>query len=150
MGGVLSGVLMQAALCGVIVARGDALVRLFTSDAAVIASCSGVLPLLAGLVFFDGVNAVVSGVLRGSGRQLLGAGVNAFGYFVVGVPLAAFLAFNMNLGLPGFWYGVSTGACVQAVVLLVLLSRWDWGAEAARVQALMQGGGGKLRPSFGH
>lgn len=122
-GGIVSGALLQALLALAIVLRGPQMVALFTNEPAVIASCCTVLPLLAGLVFFDGVNAVVSGVLRGSGRQLLGAAVNGIGFWVVGVPAAAWLAFNGGLGITGFWLGVIAGATVQALVLLVLLSR---------------------------
>lgn len=152
LGGIASGTLMQACICIVIVSFGKQLVTLFTNDAAVIASCCTVLPLLAGLVFFDGVNAVVSGVLRGSGRQMLGAGINVIGYWVIGVPLAAYLAFRGGLGLQGFWVGVTCGAFVQAVVLLTVLFRWDWQAEVERVQALLKDArqSGKMVPSYGH
>jgi hypothetical protein len=37
---------------------------------------------------------------------------------------------------------------LQAVVLLVLLLRWDWQAEVERVQGLLRQG--KAAPSFGH
>ncbi|KAF8062039.1 DTX2 [Scenedesmus sp. PABB004] len=190
LGGIASGVLLQAALSGSIIAHGRSVVGLFTNDAAVIASCCDVLPLcgraaprrtaprraapppprprarvahrhsaaarLAGLVFFDGVNAVVSGVLRGSGRQLLGAAINALGYWAIGTPLAAWLAFAGGpggpMGLPGFWVGVATGACVQAVVLLAMLLRWDWRAEVARVQRALAeaAAAGRPPPAFGH
>ncbi len=63
---------------GVLVS-GKGLVQLLCTDPEVISSCLALLPLLCGLIFFDGMNAVVSGVLRGSGRQALGATVNAIG-----------------------------------------------------------------------
>jgi hypothetical protein len=43
--------------------------------------------------------------------------------------------------------------CVlQAVVLLVLLLRWDWQAEVERVQGILReaAASGKVAPSFGH
>jgi Na+-driven multidrug efflux pump len=79
LGGIASGALLQAAISVAIMAWGSNLVALFTNDPAVISSCCTVLPLLAGLVFFDGVNAVVGGCLRGAGRQLLGAAINFVG-----------------------------------------------------------------------
>jgi MATE family multidrug resistance protein len=79
LGGIASGAFLQAALSLAITAWGRHLVALFTNDPAVVASCCTVLPLLAGLVFFDGVNAVVGGCLRGAGRQMLGAGINFIG-----------------------------------------------------------------------
>eukprot|EP00877_Chromochloris_zofingiensis_P004859 jgi/Chrzof1/14374/Cz09g00140.t1 len=141
--GATASLVLQAAIIAGVLLNGQRLVRLFCSDAAVIALCIEVLPLLAGLMFFDGINAVISGVLRGSGRQLLGAGINAVGYFVIGVPLAAALAFKGGLGVYGFWIGVATGAAVQAVVLLGLLSRWNWYNEAERVQQAMKDADGR-------
>jgi Na+-driven multidrug efflux pump len=151
-GGLLSGTAMQGLLVLLIITQGRALVGLFTTDPAVITSSCAVLPLLAILVFFDGLNSVVSGVLRGSGRQMLGATVNAFGYFVVGLPLCALLAFKAGWGVEGLWWGVIVGACVQAVVLLSMLLRWEWPREVARVQALLKHAeaSGKPMPSFGH
>uniref|UniRef100_A0A383V4G4 Protein DETOXIFICATION n=1 Tax=Tetradesmus obliquus TaxID=3088 RepID=A0A383V4G4_TETOB len=152
LGGIASGAFLQAALSLSISLWGRHLVALFTNDPAVIASCCSVLPLLAGLVFFDGVNAVVGGCLRGAGRQMLGAAINFIGYWVVGVPLAAWLAFRGGMGIHGFWWGVAAGAAVQAVVLLALLLRWDWQREVERVQGLLRqaAASGKVAPSFGH
>ena len=101
-------------------------------------------------MFCDGINAVASGVLRGSGRQMLGATTNAVGYWVIGVPLAWALAFKAGLGVRGFWLGVGVGAATQAAVLLTLLSRWDWHAEAARVRRLMMAGDKTLSFGGGH
>lgn len=100
----------------------------------------------------DGLNGVVAGVLRGSGRQMLGASINGLGYWVIGIPLAAFLAFPGNLGVHGFWIGITVGAFVQAVVLLAIIFRWDWQQEVERVQKLLRDAAAsrKLKPSYGH
>lgn len=144
---------MQAGLAVIITTQGRALVSMFTNDPTVIATSMTVLPLLSLLVFCDGINSVVSGVLRGSGRQMLGAITNFWGYFIVGLPLAAYLAFKVDMGIHGLWWGVIAGACVQAVVLVSMLLRWDWGKEVLRVQALLRegpGGAGKVAPQYGH
>jgi Na+-driven multidrug efflux pump len=59
---------------------GHLLVALFCSDAAVVGRCLDALPFLAALVGLDGLNSTCSGVLRGSGRQKLGAAINIIGY----------------------------------------------------------------------
>lgn len=144
---------MQAVLAVLITTQGSAMVGLFTNDPTVIATSTAVLPLLAILVFCDGINSVVSGVLRGSGRQMLGAVCNFWGYFIVGLPLCAYLAFKADMGIHGLWWGVIAGACVQAVVLLTMLLRWDWQKEVLRVQARLKpgpDGPGKVVPQYGH
>jgi Na+-driven multidrug efflux pump len=75
---------MQAALALSITLKGRALVAHVHEPPEVhLSTLRTVLPLLAVLVFLDGINSVVSGVPRGSGRQMLGGGAAAFGYFCV-------------------------------------------------------------------
>jgi MATE family multidrug resistance protein len=150
LGGILAACCLQAAIVMGVLSVGSKIVTLFCSDANVIASCVTVLPLLSVLMFFDGINSVASGVLRGAGRQALGAGVNFLGYWVVGVPLAAALAFTAGLGVQGFWLGVGSGAVLQAVVVMVLVSRWEWQVEVERVRAAIAASGGKAIVSYGH
>jgi MATE family multidrug resistance protein len=111
-------------------------VSVFCPDAAVVARCSAMLPWLAALVAIDGLNAACSGILRGCGRQKLGAAVNVAGYWILGLPTAAALAFGAGMGERGLWCGLTAGAGFQAVVLLFLLARWDWQREASRVSKL--------------
>ncbi|KAI8471347.1 MAG: mate-domain-containing protein [Monoraphidium minutum] len=73
-------VALQAAIVAGVMGGGKQLVKLFCSDPQIVARCLDVLPLLAALIAFDGVNANISGVLRGCGRQKLGAAVNFLGY----------------------------------------------------------------------
>lgn len=71
----------QAALVTCVLAAGSAFVRLFCSDPAVVDATLGVLPVVGVLMLCDGLNAVMSGVLRGAGRQRLGATINLLGYW---------------------------------------------------------------------
>jgi hypothetical protein len=41
------------------------------------------------------------------------------------------------MGERGLWMGIAAGAALQLAVQVFLLSRWDWGKEAARVQRRM-------------
>jgi hypothetical protein len=82
------------------------------------------------------------------------------GQWVIGLPLSWLLAFPLGWGAPGLWAGLVAGAALQAAVLLVMLSRWDWAREAQRVTRRMAaaaaargeaegggGGGGGLAPA---
>jgi len=55
----------------------------------------------------------VAGILRGSGRQLLGAVVNFVCYYVVGLPLAIVLALVVHMGALGIWIGLAGGNMLQ-------------------------------------
>lgn len=70
------------------------------------------------LVVLDGLNGTMSGVLRGSGSQLLGSVANLFAYYVVGLPLAVYLAFWLDLRAWGLWAGVTFGLLMQSLVIV--------------------------------
>jgi MATE family multidrug resistance protein len=52
------------------------------------------------------LQGVSSGVFRGCGRQKLGASINLGGYWMLGLPLSAVLAFVAHMGLEGQWIGI--------------------------------------------
>src|SRR4051812_29387399 len=53
----------------------------------------------------DGTTAVAAGVLRGCGMQKIGAGINLFAFYVIGVPGGIILAFPLGIGIAGLWFG---------------------------------------------
>lgn len=86
----------------------------------------------------DGQNAVLGAVLRGAGRQWLGAGLNLAGWWGVGVPLAYYLAFNCGMNVQGLWAGFATASALQAAVQLGFVLRFDWDNEVERAQAMVR------------
>jgi MATE family multidrug resistance protein len=69
----------------------------------------------------DGAQAVASGMLRGlhdTAVPMIFAGI---GYWGVGMPLGALLAFHYGFDGVGIWIGLSSGLAVVAVLLL-----WRW------------------------
>jgi MATE family multidrug resistance protein len=97
--------------------------RLFTGDAAVVAAAAAILPIAAAFQVFDGLQVVGGGVLRGLGQTRPAAIFNFFGYYLLALPLAWWLAFPLGLGLPGLWWGLALGLAVVAGSLLLWLSR---------------------------
>ena len=55
----------------------------------------------------------MAGILRGSGRQALGAVINFVAYYVIGLPLGISLAFAAHLGALGMWIGLATANALQ-------------------------------------
>ena len=60
---------------------------------------------------------LIAGVLRGSGRQFLGAGINAFSYYVFGLPIGISLALATDLGIKGMWIGLNIANFIQVKFL---------------------------------
>ncbi|MFS7935829.1 putative multi antimicrobial extrusion protein [Helianthus anomalus] len=57
--------------------------------------------ILAGSHVVEGIQTVLSGAVRGSGRQKIGAIVNLGAYYITGIPLAIVFAFVLHLGGKG-------------------------------------------------
>lgn len=56
---------------------------------------------------------VIAGILRGCGRQSLGAIVNVAFFWFLGLPLAWILGFKAGWGIEGMWWGLSIATTVQ-------------------------------------
>ena len=59
------------------------------------------------------LQGVTAGILRGSGRQKLGALFNFFCYYVIGLPVGIFLAFSSGFGTLGIWIGLAIADGLQ-------------------------------------
>jgi len=79
---------------------------LYTPDETVIRSTS--LLLIAGAAFqlFDGIQTVATGALRGAGDTRTPMICHFTAYWVIGLPLGAWLCFGRNWGALGIWSGL--------------------------------------------
>ncbi|KAF8491470.1 MOP flippase [Russula emetica] len=105
---------------------------IFSNDESVVHLVSQVMPLVASFQVADGLAGSCGGVLRGQGRQHLGAAFNLVAYYVLALPLGIALAFHWGYGLPGLWIGqvvalFIVGTCEYAVVWLG--TDWDHEVE---------------------
>ena len=114
-----AGVMCISALAFVLLR--EWLPRLYTPQLDVITACAAILPIAAAFQVFDGTQAVSCGVLRGMGRPRPAAYLNLFGYWVLALPIGAWLGLEAGWGLPGIWWGLCLGLAVVATSLLVLI-----------------------------
>jgi len=92
--------------------------RIYTPDAAVIRTT--VLLLAAGAAFqlFDGIQTVATGALRGAGDTRTPMYCHFTAYWIIGLPLGAWLCFRRGLGAFGLWAGLSLALILIGIVLL--------------------------------
>ncbi|KAJ9689533.1 hypothetical protein PVL29_014964 [Vitis rotundifolia] len=88
--------------------------------------------LLAISHFFDGIQSVLSGVVRGSGKQKIGTLVNLGAYYLVGIPLGVVIALVYHGGGKGLWTGVIVSLFVQALSLAIVILCTNWKKEAKK------------------
>ncbi|GCB82502.1 hypothetical protein scyTo_0021628, partial [Scyliorhinus torazame] len=71
-------------------------------------------------------NGVCGGVLRGAGKQKLGAIGNLVGYYLIGFPIGISLMFAAKLGVFGLWSGLIICVFVQLTLFLTVIYRINW------------------------
>ena len=105
--------------------------RVFTPEAAVIATAATILRVAAFFQLFDGLQIVVTGSLRGAGDTRTPMLCHLIGYWVIGLPLGAMLCFGRGLGARGLWIGLSAGLIAIGVVLTAFWWRTarEWSRE---------------------
>mmetsp|Transcript_36261 Transcript_36261/g.107068 ORF Transcript_36261/g.107068 Transcript_36261/m.107068 type:complete len:165 (-) Transcript_36261:27-521(-) len=128
------------AFAGMLLLCRDHLGGFFSLDPEVVQLTSQAVPMLAVSLVGEGANTVLAGVLRGCGRQKIGATINFVAYWVIGLPASCLLAFKLGLGAMGLWTGLACTASLQSLVLTYVVFRFDWSAEAAHARALIASG----------
>lgn len=94
------------------------LARVVTNKPEVIAAAIPLFIIAALFQLSDGLQAVGSGVLRGAGDTHYGFAANLIGHWLIGAPIALFLAFNRRMGVAGLWWGLCAGLTAVALMLV--------------------------------
>ena len=114
--GVGAGVMVVSAISFVVLR--NELPGQYNADAAVVAMAAALLPIAGAFQIFDGIQVVGGGILRGMGRTRPAAVFNLLAYYVIGLPVAWWLAFETDMGVAGIWWGLTLGLMVVAVLLV--------------------------------
>nr|XP_060613620.1 multidrug and toxin extrusion protein 2-like [Anolis sagrei ordinatus] len=135
--GLLCSGVFAVVFAGLLAAIRNVVAYIFTSDKEIVALVSKVMMIFAPFHLFDAMAATCGGVLRGAGKQKIGAIANAVGYYVVGLPIGITLMFKYGLGVMGLWTGLIVCISLQAASFLVVVLRMDWkkAAEEAQIRA---------------
>lgn len=108
------------------------LAHAFTPDSGVVALAAVLIPIAGVFQVFDGGQAVGAGVLRGAGDTTAPLLVMFISYWVVGVPLSAYLGFATPLRAAGLWWGFVVSLAADALFLYLRI-RVVFGRELRRV-----------------
>ncbi|KAL7141655.1 hypothetical protein ABFS83_08G068400 [Erythranthe nasuta] len=132
-----------------VVICGPILGYVFSQEKEVVEYVKQMAPFLSVSIIMDGLQAVLSGVARGSGWQHIGAYVNLGSYYLVGTPLALLLAFVFDLNGKGLWTGLAAGATVQSIALSLVTCFTNWNKQAIviiRSRSFSGGFPGRIEP----
>ena len=132
----VAGATILATLMGV----KDVFGRLFNDDERVVRLVAEVMPFVALFQIADGLNGSCGGVLRGMGRQWVGAVVNLVSYYAGALPGGIYLAFH-GWGLAGLWVGQCVALYLVGVLEWVIVGMSDWEKEVDRARERLEAGG---------
>jgi len=98
-----------------------AIAHIYSGDPRVVALAAQLLILAGIFQFSDGIQVVSNGALRGLKDTRMPMLITAVAYWVVGMPVGAWLAFGAGYGVRGMWGGLIAGLTAAAVLLM---ARW--------------------------
>jgi MATE family multidrug resistance protein len=111
----------QAVSATLMLAIPHAIAHVYSGDPRVIALAAQLLVLAGIFQFSDGIQVVSNGALRGLKDTRVPMLITVFAYWVVGMPIGAWLAFGAGYGVRGMWVGLIAGLTAAA---LLLFARW--------------------------
>ncbi|KAL2341781.1 hypothetical protein Fmac_009721 [Flemingia macrophylla] len=111
--------------------------RVFTSDSEVLELTMSVLPIIGVCELANCPQTTSCGILRGSARPGVGAGINFYSFYLVGAPVAIVMAFFWRLGLVGLCYGLLAAQIACVVSILVVVYNTDWERESLKAKSLV-------------
>jgi MATE family multidrug resistance protein len=95
--------------------------RMYTPDESVIRTTIALLAAGAAFQLFDGLQTVATGALRGAGDTRTPMLCHLTAYWIIGLPLGAWLCFRRGWGAFGLWAGLSLALILIGIILL-----WTW------------------------
>jgi len=91
--------------------------RQFTTDLAVIHATAGLLSIVGVFQMFDSLQVASSSMLRGLHDTRVPALMGFVAYWLVGLPVAAWLSWHGPMAARGVWWGLATGLFIACVTL---------------------------------
>ncbi|KAM9801678.1 multidrug and toxin extrusion protein 1-like [Neosynchiropus ocellatus] len=97
-----------------------------------------VMSFYAPFLLLDATVAASGGIIRGAGKQKIGAICYIVGFYGIGLPIGVPLMFAAKLGIVGLWIGILTCVFLQCIFLNVYLFCMNW--RTATVEAQIRAG----------
>lgn len=101
----------------------DVIAGWFVTEVEARALAASLLVISAAFQFGDAMQIISMGALRGLDDVTVPAWLAVFAYWVISIPIGWWLAFEMKMGAPGMWWGITIGLTLTAIMLGIRLWR---------------------------
>ncbi|XP_049892877.1 multidrug and toxin extrusion protein 1-like isoform X2 [Epinephelus moara] len=116
----------------------DVVGYIFTTEKDIIQRVADVMKMYSFIHVAEAFAGVTGGIVRGAGKQKIGALCNLVGYYFIGFPIGVSLMFAVKMGIVGLWTGFLICAVVLSVFFSVFLCKLNW--RKATKEALVRAG----------
>ncbi|XP_051732589.1 solute carrier family 47 member 2, tandem duplicate 2 [Ctenopharyngodon idella] len=135
---LICGLLVSCVIATIIGGTNNIIGYIFSRDEEIVLRVSQVMILYGFIHLFDATSAITGGIVRGAGKQLLGALCNIVGYYFVGFPVGVSLMFALDMGIIGLWIGFFGCVFLQSLFFIILIYKLDW--KKVTQEALIRAG----------
>uniref|UniRef100_A0A8C2PPS4 Multidrug and toxin extrusion protein n=1 Tax=Cyprinus carpio TaxID=7962 RepID=A0A8C2PPS4_CYPCA len=135
---LVCGLLVSCVIATIIGSTNNVIGYIFSTDEEIVLRVSEVMVMYGFVHLFDATSAITGGIVRGAGKQLLGALCNIVGYYFVGFPIGVSLMFALNMGIIGLWIGFFGCVFLQSLFFIILICKLDW--KKVTQEALIRAG----------
>ncbi|XP_016528128.1 multidrug and toxin extrusion protein 1 isoform X2 [Poecilia formosa] len=121
---------------------------IFTYDEQIRERVAEIISFYAPFIILDAMSAASGGIIRGAGKQRVGAICYFLGFYGIGFPIGIPLMFAAKQGIKGLWTGLFTCVSLQSTFLIFYLLRMNWktATTEARIRAGVMGSSSDTSP----
>ncbi|XP_028976539.2 multidrug and toxin extrusion protein 1 isoform X2 [Esox lucius] len=123
---VICGVIVSCFVAMIIILSRNVIGYIFTTEQDIVNRVGDINLVYGFCHLVDGIVCVASGIVRGAGKQMIGAWLNLVGHYLIGLPIGISLTFATKMGILGMWTGLSFCLSFQSVFFIVMLCKMDW------------------------
>ncbi|CAG5873705.1 unnamed protein product [Menidia menidia] len=104
----------------------DVIGYIFTTEEDIVQRVADIMKMYGFIHVPEAFAGVTGGIVRGTGKQMIGAALNLVGYYFIGFPIGVSLMFPVKMGIVGLWTGFLVSVVLQSILFIVFLCKLNW------------------------
>ncbi|CAD8081413.1 unnamed protein product [Paramecium sonneborni] len=113
---------------------GKQLIEKVSHEEIVVNEIQNLLFILLFFILIDGLQAIISGLVRAVGRESSASITFVFCYLVLGEVVGYLLCYTLDLQLKGIWIGMTVGALTYDIIQFINLIWKNWNEQAELIE----------------
>ncbi|CAK65270.1 unnamed protein product (macronuclear) [Paramecium tetraurelia] len=113
---------------------GKQLIEKVSHDKAVVEEIQSIMYLLTFFIFIDGLQAIISGLVRAVGREASASFTFIFCYLILGEAVGYLFCYTLDFKLTGIWIGMTVGSLTYDIIQFINLIWKNWNEQAELIE----------------